>query len=390
MKKKTRTEIQQLMLFEFFKNRIMKRKRIWITLIILAVFGTGAFYFLNNNSDKNGNELPPHVKAEIGTVIEKALAVGNIEPENEIEVKSKISGVVSKIFAEPGDYVREGQPLIEVRPDPTPLELAEAKRNLERTELEKENLEKELARMRSLRERNLVSQQDYEQLEQRYNDVKVRMQINRERLQLLESGRISIGDTVIESVIRSPINGYILEKMVDIGEPVVPLTSYQAGTPLMSIAGMDRLLFKGTVDEIDVGKLEEGMPAEIKIGALPGVKVLGEVSRISLKARQQDNATVFPVEITITDTNGTVLRAGYSANADIIIERVDSVLTIPERVITMRDGRAFVEVPGKNQTERIEKEIEIGLSDAITAAVKDGLEEGEIVLEKPLRTLTVR
>jgi len=368
----------------------MKRKRIWITLIILAVFGTGAFYFLNNNSDKNGNELPPHVKAEIGTVIEKALAVGNIEPENEIEVKSKISGVVSKIFAEPGDYVREGQPLIEVRPDPTPLELAEAKRNLERTELEKENLEKELARMRSLRERNLVSQQDYEQLEQRYNDVKVRMQINRERLQLLESGRISIGDTVIESVIRSPINGYILEKMVDIGEPVVPLTSYQAGTPLMSIAGMDRLLFKGTVDEIDVGKLEEGMPAEIKIGALPGVKVLGEVSRISLKARQQDNATVFPVEITITDTNGTVLRAGYSANADIIIERVDSVLTIPERVITMRDGRAFVEVPGKNQTERIEKEIEIGLSDAITAAVKDGLEEGEIVLEKPLRTLTVR
>ncbi len=378
------------MLFEFFKNRIMKRKRIWITLIILAVFGTGAFYFLNNNSDKNGNELPPHVKAEIGTVIEKALAVGNIEPENEIEVKSKISGVVSKIFAEPGDYVREGQPLIEVRPDPTPLELAEAKRNLERTELEKENLEKELARMRSLRERNLVSQQDYEQLEQRYNDVKVRMQINRERLQLLESGRISIGDTVIESVIRSPINGYILEKMVDIGEPVVPLTSYQAGTPLMSIAGMDRLLFKGTVDEIDVGKLEEGMPAEIKIGALPGVKVLGEVSRISLKARQQDNATVFPVEITITDTNGTVLRAGYSANADIIIERVDSVLTIPERVITMRDGRAFVEVPGKNQTERIEKEIEIGLSDAITAAVKDGLEEGEIVLEKPLRTLTVR
>jgi HlyD family secretion protein len=372
------------------KDRKMKKKRIWITLLILAVFGSGAFYYLSNNNDSNNKQSDPYVKAEIGTVIEKALAVGNIEPENEIEIKSKISGVVSKIFAQPGDYVREGQPLIEVRPDPTPLELAEAKRNLERTEIEQENLRKEMERMISLRERNLVSQQDYEQLEQRYNDVKVRMQINRERLELLESGRVSIGDTVIESVIRSPIDGFILEKMVDIGEPVVPLTSYQAGTPLMSIAGMDQLLFKGTVDEIDVGKLEEGMPAEIKIGALPGVKVLGEVSRISLKARQQDNATVFPIEIIITDTNGTVLRAGYSANADIIIEQMENSITIPERVVTMRDGKAFVDVPGNEPGSRVEKEIELGLSDAITVAVTDGLEEGEKVLEKPLRTLTVR
>lgn len=368
----------------------MKKKRIWIILLILAVFGSGAFYYLSSNNDSNNNQTDPYVTAEIGTVVEKALAVGNIEPENEIEVKSKISGVVSKIFAQPGDYVREGQPLIEVRPDPTPLELAEAKRNLERTEIELENLRKEMERMKSLRDRNLVSQQDYEQLEQRYNDVKVRMQINSERLQLLESGRVSIGETVIESVIRSPIDGFILEKMVDIGEPVVPLTSYQAGTPLMSIAGMDQLLFKGTVDEIDVGKLEEGMPAEIKIGALPGVKVLGEVSRISLKARQQDNATVFPIEIIITDTNGVVLRAGYSANADIIIEQMENSITIPERVISMRDGKAFVDVPGNEPGTRVEKEIELGLSDAITVAVTDGLEEGDKVLEKPLRTLTVR
>jgi len=372
------------------KDRKMKKKRIWIILLILAVFGSGAFYYLSSNNDSNNNQTDPYVTAEIGTVVEKALAVGNIEPENEIEVKSKISGVVSKIFAQPGDYVREGQPLIEVRPDPTPLELAEAKRNLERTEIEQENLRKEMERMKSLRERNLVSQQDYDQLEQRYNDVKVRMQINRERLQLLESGRVSIGETVIESVIRSPIDGFILEKMVDIGEPVVPLTSYQAGTPLMSIAGMDQLLFKGTVDEIDVGKLEEGMPAEIKIGALPGVKVLGEVSRISLKARQQDNATVFPIEIIITDTNGVVLRAGYSANADIIIEQMENSITIPERVISMRDGKAFVDVPGNEPGSRVEKEIELGLSDAITVAVTNGLDEGEKVLEKPLRTLTVR
>jgi len=368
----------------------MKRKRIWITLSLIIVMGSGAFIFLQSRSSSDHEKTDPFVVAEIGTVVEKALAVGNIEPENEIEIKSKISGVVNKIFAEPGDYVRAGEPLIEVRPDPTPLELAEAKRNLERTQIEKNNIERELERMRVLRERNLVSQQEFDQMEQRYHDVDVRLQINRERLGLLESGRISIGDTVIESIIRSPIDGYILEKMVDIGEPVVPLTSYQAGTALMSIAGMDRLLFKGTVDEIDVGKLEEGMRAEIKIGAMPNVRVQGEVSRISLKARTQDNATVFPIEIVITDANGAVLRAGYSANADIIIERMDNAITIPERVVIMRDGKTFVEVPGTEPSSRVEKEVELGLSDAITVAVKDGLSEGDRVLERPVRSLSLR
>jgi HlyD family secretion protein len=366
------------------------RKRIWISLLIIIVLGGGTFYLIQSKNAENDTENDPHIIAEVGTVVEKALAVGTIEPENEIEVKSKISGVVSKIFVEPGDYVREGQALIEVRPDPTPLELAEAKRSLERTEIEMNNLSRELERMQVLRERNLSSQQEYEQLQQRYNDVQIRHQINKERLELLETGRILMGETLIESVIRAPIDGYVLEKMVDVGEPVVPLTSYQAGTPLMSLAGMEKLLFKGTVDEIDVGKMEEGMPVEIKIGALPGVIVHGEVSRISLKAKQQDNATVFPVEIIITDTNGAILRAGYSANADIIIERIIDVVTIPERVITMKDGKSFIEVPGNEPGSRIEKEIEVGLSDAITIAVLEGLEEGDKVLERPVRTLTVR
>lgn len=359
-------------------------------MTVLLVIGAGAFYAYQKSTNGESDQEQPFVLADRGTVVEKALAVGKIEPENEIEVKSKISGVVSKIFAEPGTYVKRGDPLIEVSPDPTPLELAEAKRNLERTEIEMRNLLRELNRLETLLAGNLVSQQEFDQAEQRYNDVVVRTQINSERLELLEHGSVTVGDTVIESIIRSPIDGFILEKMVDIGEPVVPLTSYQAGTALMSLAGMDRLLFKGTVDEIDVGKLEEGMSAEIKIGALQGSIIRGVVTRISLKATQQDNATVFPIEIIITDTAGAVLRAGYSANADIIIERMEDTITLPERVITMREGRAFVEVSNGTQEGRMEKEIELGLSDAITVAVVDGLEEGEKVYERPLRSLTIR
>lgn len=367
-----------------------KKRILWTTLLIIIVFGGGGFYFLQSQNGTEDDEEIPHVTAEMGTVVEKALAVGAIEPENEIEIKSKISGVVSRIYAEAGDYVRKGDPLIEVSPDPTPLELAEANRNLERTQIEEANLMRELERMKSLRDRNLVSQQDFEQIQQQVNDVQVRVQMNEERLELLESGRVQIGDTMVESIIRAPIEGYILEELVDIGEPVVPLTSYQAGTPLMSIASMESLLFKGTVDEIDIGKVEAGMPVELKIGALPADTIRGEVSRISLKAIVEDNATVFPIEITITDTNGAVLRAGYSANADIIIQKLEHTLTIPERVVVMKDGKSFVEVPGDEPGSRVEKEINLGLSDAVTVAVTDGLTEGEKVLERPVRTLTVR
>lgn len=369
------------------KNR---KRKIWITLVIIIIFGGGGFYYLQSQNGSETEEEQPHVTAEMGTVVEKALAVGAIEPENEIEIKSKISGVVSQIFAEAGDYVQKGDALIEVSPDPTPLELAEANRNLERTQIEEANLLRELERMKSLKEKNLVSQQEFDQLQQQVNDVQVRVQMNEERLELLESGRVKIGDTMVESVIRAPIDGYILEELVDIGEPVVPLTSYQAGTPLMSIASMENLLFKGTVDEIDIGKVEIGMPVELKIGALPADTIRGEVSRISLKAIDEDNATVFPIEIMITDTQGAVLRAGYSANADIIIEKLEHTLTIPERVVVMKDGISYVEIPGAEPGSREEIEVTLGLSDAVTIAVIDGLNEGDKVLERPVRTLTVR
>jgi len=367
----------------------MKFKITLFTITICVVVG-GLIYFIQGKSSQKEPVDMPHVIAEIGTVVESALAVGAIEPEHEIEVKSKISGVVHKIFAQPGEFVRAGDPLIEVKPDPTPLELAEAKRALERTQLERENLAAEMERMVTLLERELISPQEFDRVEQQYNDVRVREQISKERLELLENGRIVMDDMVIESVIRAPVDGFILEKMVDLGEPVVPLTSYQAGTPLMSLAGMEKLLFKGTVDEIDVGKMAEGMPAEIKIGALPGELIEGVVSRISLKSQELDNATVFPVEITITNTNGATLRAGYSANANIIIERASGIVTLPERVITLRDGMAYVETAGSQPGERKEKEVQLGLSDAITVEIVGGVEEGEKILEKPERTLTIR
>lgn len=370
---------------------IFGKKRVLFSIFLILILAAGGFFYFSYSSNSSGDtQSDPRVNVEVGTIVEKALAVGTIEPETEIEIKSIIPGVVDIIFVEEGQFVRKGDPLVEVRPDPTPIELAEAQRSLDRTLLEKRNHESELKRAEELRSRKLISDREYEQIKERVDDVLIREQINRERLELLVSGRITIGDKLIESVIRAPIDGYILEQMVETGDPIVPLTSYQAGTPLMTIAQMENLLFKGTVDEIDVGKIVLGLPVEIKIGALPGVIIKGEVSKISLKARQDDNATVFPVEIAITDKGNTTLRAGYSSNADIIINRRTDVPTIPERLVLFDEGEASVEVPGNAPGERVKVPVELGLSDAITVEVLSGLDVGDAVLEPESKSLTIR
>ena len=321
------------------------------------------------------------------TIVEKALAVGTIEPENEISVKSKISGVVRRIFTEPGDFVRRGEPLLEIRPDPTPLELAEATRNVQLAEIDFQEARREKQRVEELLRQKLVSQKEYDEALRRYRETDLRVKMARERLALIEKGKVKIANTEIESVIRAPISGYVLERFVNVGDPVVPLTSYQAGTALLSLADMKNLVFKGNVDEIDVGKIQEGMEAVIDIGALPGEqKIRGRVRRISLKAKKEGNQTAFPIEIELLSTNGLVLRAGYSANATVIVARKENVLALPERVVLFRGDSAFVKVPAGRGSSR-EIPVRLGLSDAVFVEIVSGLKEGQEVLEKPVKEI---
>ena len=361
----------------------LKKRWIWIGAGVLVV---AVVLVLAASGKKDKAEGPKTVKVERKNIVDKALAVGSIEPLNEISVKSKVSGVVGKLFVEVGDFVKAGDPIMEVKPDPTPLELAEAKRNVEMVRINTTTLKKEIERSEQLRDKGLISDQDYENLLMQFDEAKLRLQIAKERLELIQSGKVRIEETNIEAVVKAPISGFILEKLVNLGDPVVPLTSYQAGTELLKMADMESLLFKGTVDEIDVGRIKEGMAAELQIGALPGKEVKGKVTLISLKAQKQDNSTVFPIEVTITDPGDAVLRAGFSANANIIIAQKDSVLSLPERVVTFRNDSAFVMIP-KEEKQKEEVLIKTGLSDAISIEVTDGLEEGTDVLEKEVHEI---
>jgi HlyD family secretion protein len=364
----------------------MKKKKAVLWSAGVVVLATAGF-LLWGNSKKDEKGALPKVKVVKSSIVDKALAVGTIEPENEISIKSKVTGVVQKIFADVGAYVRIGDPLLEVKPDPTPLELAEAKRNVELAEVELDNMKKENVRQESLLKSALISTREYDDFQRKYQEAGLRLKIANEKLALIQSGKVKIGATQIETVIKSPIAGFVLSKTIEVGDPVTPLTTFQEGTVLMRVADMQQLIFKGTVDEIDVGRLREGMAAEIKIGALPQDKITGRLRLISLKAEKKDNATVFPIEIFIEPANGTTLRAGYSANANIIIQKKDSVLTLPERVVTFRNDSAFVKVPAAGKNGEEERLIKTGLSDAINVEVLAGLNLGDEVFEKPVKKI---
>jgi HlyD family secretion protein len=359
----------------------MRKGLIAAGVLVCAGGVTAVLYSKSNSSKTNGFKTVPVAK---GSVVEKALAIGAIKPKREIAVKSKISGIVKTSFREIGDKVRPGDPLFEILPDPTPMELTEARREVEIAKNVFDQAKKKYDRSRTLRDQGIVAAQDWDQAEKDIQDARIRLDLANERLALIEKGRVKTERMAVESIIRAPIAGTVLELLVNEGDPVVPLTSYQAGTALTNLADMNTLVFKGTVDEIDVGKLHEGMPASIKIGALPDAKVDGKIYKISPKSKTAEGATLFDIEVELLPAEGVVLRAGYSANAEIAVREKHDVLVIPERLVSFVDGKASVELPGKVEKDApVKKEIKTGLSDGMNVEVAEGLSDKDLVVERP-------
>jgi HlyD family secretion protein len=350
-----------------------------ILLVVIALL----FIFGSKNGSGPAYKL---VEAKKGSIAEKALAVGTIEPDKEIKVKSAISGIVSEVFFKIGDTVETGAPLFKISPNPTPLAYAEARRNMEIAEVTMKQVLKEKQRMTQLYNERMIPSSQMEAVEARYNEASLRYKIAGEKFKLLEKGRISLSDRNIDSIVKSPITGVVLTRDINVGDPVVPLTDFQPGTELCAMADMGKMLFKGTVDEIDVGKLIPGMIAEVHVGALPESKIEGKLVRISPKARKDGNATLFDIEVEVVKTTGKMLRAGYSATCYVKIREKKDVLIIPERLVTFEEGKRYVEI---KEGETIRKvEIKTGLSDSLNIEVVEGLKEGQQIVERPPREIT--
>lgn len=364
-------------------------RKLWRTLFILIVLvGAAAAVYAWSRNSKRTDGLK-EVTVTNGSIVEKAVAVGQIQPRQKFSVKSKISGIVAKALVEVGDTVKAGDPLFEIAPDPTPLEVTEVDRQVDAATASFKRAEVDFQRSQQLSRSGVMPKSDLDQKREAYELARVALTKAEQNRDLTRKGRLTVSGT--ESIIRAPAAGTILTRVVNPGDPIVPLTSYQPGTEMATVADMSDLIFKGTVDEIDVGKLQVGMPARIKVGALPTDVVTGRVSRIAPQAQQKEGATLFDVEVELDPGQKITLRAGYSANADVIIREKKDVLTIPERLVTFEDGgkKATVEIAAgdpKAQPKKIE--IKTGISDGMSVEVLSGLKKGDKVVERPPKEIS--
>ena len=365
-------------------------RKLWKTLIFLIVIAgaSAAVYAISRNS-KKGSDGPKLLDVATGSIVEKAVAVGQIQPRQKFQVKSKISGIVRRALVEIGDTVKAGDPLFEIAADPTPLEANEVDRQVDSARASFQRAQIEYQRSVQLSQSGVLPKSDLDTKKEAYDLARVALTKAEQGRDLTRNGRLT--EHGKESVITAPAAGTVLTRSVNPGDPIVPLTSYQPGTEMATIADMRDLIFKGTVDEIDVGKLSVGMTTRIKVGALPTDVVTGHVSRIAPQAQQKEGATLFDVEVELDPSTKITLRAGYSANADVIIREKKDVLTIPERLVTFDDGgkKATVELAGATAAGPTKKiEIKTGISDGLNVEVLSGLKKGDRVVERPPKEIS--
>ncbi len=343
---------------------------------------TGAALSLLACGGDDGPAWRPY-RVEIGSVVREAIAVGQVEPRVEVPVNTTWGGVVTQRFVKLGERVKAQDPLLEVRPQLTDQDRLRARRSLVgaadgfETAREISDGENFLGRTMRLMQGSASLERMRAGAERSRTDAEL-------QLKLLLEGSAEVDGLVLDWVVRAPIDGTVVQLPVELGQPVVPSSTFGAGTPLVTIADLDQPVFRGTVDELDAGRLVAGMSAQVDLGALPGVEVLGTLREISLLASERNGATVFDVVIDVVPPADVVMRAGYSAVARIAIERAEDVPVIPERLVDYRADGAFVRVAGpagEPAREPAWLRIEVGVSDGLSVAVLSGLAAGDEILE---------
>ncbi len=389
--------------------------------LLLSVIGLGYYFYQQRTISPEQFETEKPVVTDI---IKKTVATGAIRPRQEVQVKPQVSGVVEELFVEAGDIVRKGQQLARIKLIPSEVNINSARSNVELARLRLQEAERELARQREVNDRNLdvesarvsyenaqkeeerqrrlfeegvISEQDYNRFQVDLNlrkaeyenarivagnslkrfetEVDIRKQeldaaVN--NLQLLREGAAR-NSRQVANVVVSTVDGMVLDVPVEEGTSVIERNNFNEGTSIAIIADMNNLIFEGKVDESDVGKLREGMPLELTVGAIENKHFDATLEFISPKGEEEEGTVKFEVRAAIKPTDDVFLRAGYSANGDIILDRRTGVMAIKERDVIFEEGTTYVEVRvSDRQFER--RMVELGISDGILVEIVNGLD----------------
>lgn len=348
--------------------------KILVGLVILAVFA-GTLVFLYNKSRKKTVTFKTATPL-MTTIIKKAVATGSIVPRKEIEIKPQVSGVVKKIHVEAGDRVKEGDLLAKVEIIPNLVNLNKAESRLKIARIQAADTKKSCDRRRKLFKKGIIAESELQQYEVAYDSAREELVTAETNLELVKEGIAKTMGTTTNTLIRSTIDGMVLDVPVEVGKFVIETNNFNAGTTIASVADMGEMIFEGQVDESEVGKIKPGMDLILTVGAIEHETFDATLEYISPKGVEEKGAIQFEIRANVNLKKSHFLRAGYSANADIVLDRRDNVLAINESLLQFDGDRPFVEVAsGPQKFEK--RRIQTGLSDGINIEIISGLEKAD-------------
>jgi len=351
-----------------------------LVLGVLLAFGSTLGFLYQKSQPKPAPYQT--VKPQVTTIVKKAVAPGAIVPRREVVLKPRISGIVEKLYVEPGQDVKERALVAKILVIPNMVALNAAESRVVEAELSVANAQREFDRSKNLVEQQLGAQTELSQRELTLQLKTQELNTARNNLQLVKEGAArNVGK--VGNLVTSTVTGTILDVPVKEGSSVIEANNFNEGTTIAVVADMKDLIFQGRVDESEVGKVNVGMPVTISVGALGTETLGGKVEYISPKGKEKDGSMEFEIRASVTIKPGTLLRANYSANADIILERHEQVLAIDEGAVRFEQGQPYVEVELQpNQFER--RSVKLGLSDGLLVEVVSGIEkESKLKKQEP-------
>ncbi len=357
----------------------MKYSKLIIAIIVAFIF-IGTFVFLYQKSQPEPvvyNEFT----TKMGDVSKTTLITGKIEPRNEVNVKPQISGIITDIYKEAGDIVQAGEVIAKVKVIPDMSQLSSAESRVRLAEINAKQAQVDYDRDKVLFDKHLITAESFDKVSQTLHQAQEEVKAATDALEVVRDGVSKSNASASSTLIRSTISGVILDIPVKVGNTVILSNTFNDGTTIATLANMKDLIFRGNIDETEVGQLAIGVPMKITIGALQDVKLNASLEYISPKAVENNGANQFEIKAAIDVKGAKSLRSGYSANAEIVLQTAKNVLTIPESAIEFSGDSTFVYlVKGQGEQKTYERHpVTIGISDGVNTEIKKGLTQKDIV-----------
>ena len=319
------------------------------------------------------------VHPSIGSISKSTIVTGKIEPRNEVNVKPQISGIITEILKDPGQKVAKGDVIAKITVIPDMGQLSSAESRVRLAEINLKQVETDFKRDENLYKQQLISANDYEKSSQALKQAREEKSAAEDALQVVKEGFSKSNASASSTLIRSTIAGVILDIPVKVGNSVINSNSFNDGTTIATIANMSDLIFRGNIDETEVGQLVEGMPMKITIGALQDLSFDAVLEYISPKATESNGANQFEIKAAVRVSGENKIRSGYSANAEIVLAQVDNVVVIPESVLEFEGDSTFVLMSTSDAKDYQRTSVSTGLSDGVNIEVKSGIDTTAII-----------